>query len=385
MKAVPFLTVLAVLPVFLACKREPQPLPTDTVIYSAFTHMPLPSMDVAVNGVPSGATPEDGVVSTSGSFLSDIIVPTELQWSYEGTYRHEYETRVKQQYAATKIPTPNDSAGTAFLLSLQNGAGLLPSVEGGTLVSTYDQALAAIAFIATGHHEAAAAIFEFFDSQSASELQAAPGGFYQFRSPEGVPTGRRWMGDNAWLLIALNNYVHATHDHQFDPLANGLEQWLRTLVDTTDGGLWGGYDEQGNRIHKVTEGNIDAFAALYLDQQMRQGIASHLRSEKWDSIEGNFMAWPTNPNYTYALDCYTWGHNAFPQFNAVSRSEVSKFALQKTSAATGLLLEGYCFDEDLDVIWLEGTAQVASMYWVGADQELAEKVLAELDKASGIA
>lgn len=378
MKLLPLVAAVALV---FACKRAPVTVPTDILVYSANTKMPLPSMDVAINGVPSGETPEDGVVYFSGSFSSDIITPTEPHWNYEGTYRHEYESRIEQHYAATKIPSTNDSAGTAFLLSLQNSTGLLPSVEGGSLVSTYDQALAAIAFVVTGHHAAAANIFDYFAARVSSELQAAPGGFHQFRSPQGTPLGRRWMGDNAWLLIALNNYVHATHDHQYDALSDALEHWLYTLVDTADGGLWGGYDEQGNRIHKVTEGNIDAFAALFIDQEVRRGIAAHLRAEKYDSIEGNFMAWPTNPTYAYALDCYTWGHNAFPQFNPSARSYVSKFALQTTSAATGQTLHGYCFDEDLDVLWLEGTAQVAGMYWVGCDQQLAEQILAEMDLA----
>ena len=67
------------------------------------------------------------------------------------------------------------------------------------------------------------------------------------------------MGDNAWLLIALKNYPQSD---KYTGLIASLEFWLMSFNDETDYGLWGGYEANGDTIHKITEGNIDAFAAL---------------------------------------------------------------------------------------------------------------------------
>ena len=67
------------------------------------------------------------------------------------------------------------------------------------------------------------------------------------------------MGDNAWLLIALKNHPQSD---KYTALIASLEYWLMGLNDTVDNGLWGGFESNGDTIHKITEGNIDAFAAL---------------------------------------------------------------------------------------------------------------------------
>lgn len=377
-----YILFAAALLMISSCKREPKVYSADALVYSAHTKMPLMSMDFELAGTALGETCLEGTVEITSMFEDDTLRPTEPGFNYVKSYQHFSESydHFSVQFQATKTPTPLDSAATSFLSSLQNTLGILPSIENGTLVSTYDQALAAIAFVVVGEHQRAKEIFSYFESVRTSELEIAPGGFYQFRSPAGNPTGNRWMGDNAWLLIALNNYVHATNDHTFDALEQSLESWLRSLQDPADGGLWGGFDANGDTIHKITEGNIDAFAAIFVDQEFRKQVANHLYVSKWDSIEGNFMAWPTNPQYAYALDCYTWGHNAFPEFSGLARSYVSKFEVQATSSVTGELCQGYCFDEDLDVLWWEGTGQVAVMYWVGCDQQLAEENLQHMEK-----
>ena len=69
------------------------------------------------------------------------------------------------------------------------------------------------------------------------------------------------MGDNAWLLIALNNYYSWIDTDRYDALKNELESWIRSLQDV-DGGLIGGFNADGTEIGKITEGNIDAFNAV---------------------------------------------------------------------------------------------------------------------------
>ena len=115
--------------------------------------------------------------------------------------------------------------------------GLLESVENGNIVSLYDNALAALVFLTKNDIAKAEKIFDFFNSRIESELKKGVGGFSQLRDRAGVPNGHRWMGDNAWLLIALNNYKQKTTNTKYDELASALGTWLQALQDT-DGGLF---------------------------------------------------------------------------------------------------------------------------------------------------
>ena len=84
------------------------------------------------------------------------------------------------------------------------------------------------------------------------------------------------MGDNAWLLIALKNYEEATGTDKYATLIASLENWLIGLNDPVNNGLWGGFEANGDTIHKITEGNIDAFAALDGYTNIHRSILTHL-------------------------------------------------------------------------------------------------------------
>jgi hypothetical protein len=113
---------------------------------------------------------------------------------------------------------------------------------------------------------------------------------------------------------------------------------------------------------------------------IRASILRHLQADKWDAIDENLMAWPTNPPYKFALDCYTWGYCAFPDYTESARTKLTKFAVTKQSTKTGETISGYCFDEDQDVLWFEGTGQVAVAHWVAGDAQAASLVLDEMKK-----
>ena len=74
------------------------------------------------------------------------------------------------------------------------------------------------------------------------------------------------------------------------------------------------------------------------------------------------------------------GYCAFPNFDDAARAFYFAYEVSVTSTETGEAIDGYCFDEDQDVLWFEGTAQVAVMHWVAGDREKAEAVLDELKK-----
>ena len=264
--------------------------------------------------------------------------------------------------------------------NMQADNGLLESAEHTNFVSLYDNALAALVYIETGNLAKAEKIFDFFQARVNDELLKGNGGFYQFRNSFGEGGSRTWMGDNAWLLIALNTYHDNTNNGKYLDMALEIEQWLRTLQDI-DGGLWGGYNENGTIIPKVTEGMITAFNAVKGYDSFHQNILSFLKTERWDDQRKILMAWPTNPDYMYALDLHSLGSLIFDNYAATGLTEAARFLNTQTLTVNGTEISGYCFDEDKDVIWLEGTAQMAVAYNKIEDTKNANNIVTELEKS----
>ena len=378
MKSLSFSVLCALLIVSTSCQnRVDEPKDRRVYVIGRTSGLPMPSIEMNLNGQMHSFTNSNGFVEVPGLTESDTLEPVESGFEYTLVNELETDELLNLTYLATKQATEKDSLAIALLKDLQNPIGLLPSIPYGSLVSTYDQALAAIAFTLAGEYQRAAQIFDYFESRRVAELENGVGGFYQFRDPLGVPSGRRWMGDNAWLLIALKHYPYQDN---YTALITSLELWLVALEDAVEGGLWGGFDEQGDTIHKITEGNIDAFVALDGYTNFHRGILNHLVTEKWDSTDGNFIAWPTNPTYRFALDCNTWGFCSFPNFDDNARNSISRYALTVNSTSTSEEINGYSFDEDQDALWFEGTGQVAVMHWVAGDRVRALQVMSELSK-----
>ncbi|WP_339714392.1 hypothetical protein [uncultured Kriegella sp.] len=267
-----------------------------------------------------------------------------------------------------------------WLAKMQLPNGLLASTEHSDFVSLYDNALAALLFIENGETEKAERIFDFFQNKVDSELRNGTGGFYQFRDKNGKNGSRPWMGDNAWLLIALNNYHQTTGNKKYQGLARNLEDWIRTLQDD-DGGLWGGQNEDGSPIPKVTEGIITAFNAVKGFDNFHSNILSYLFKNRWHETKSIFTSWPENPTYLHALDLHALAQMIFEDFPKINleRTEALFFTTQ-WSTLTGQSVSGYCFDEDKDVVWLEGTGQMAAAYSEIGNNEKANALIRELEK-----
>ena len=214
-------------------------------------------------------------------------------------------------------------------------------------------------------------IFDFFNARIVSELQSGVGGFSQFRDRNGIPTGHRWMGDNAWLLIALNNYKSRTGNSTYDLLASEISSWLMSLQDV-DGGLFAGYNTDNSLMnYKVTEGNIDAFNAIDGFTAFHSQLLDFLEQDRWDAAENSLVAWPTNPPYLYALDLHPWSYLIFNNFPEATLINAQRFLTTQT-ATNGAQITGYCFDEDKDTVWPEGTGQMAVAFGIAGmnvDQE----------------
>jgi hypothetical protein len=271
----------------------------------------------------------------------------------------------------------------SWLCNMQQANGLIPSSEDGMHFSLYDNALAALAFSAYGDFGKAEKVFDFFNQRLESEFQESPGGFGQMRTSDGIPVDnkpRRWLGDNAWLLIALNNYQNLSGNTKYLNLSTALSNWIISLQDA-DGGIWGGFDENGKRISKIMEGNMDAFNAIPGYTTFHQKLISYLKNVRWDETEKLPIAWPENPKYRYALDNFAWGYCTFEDFPTEVLTNANRFLTTQKSSLTNQLISGYCFDEDRDVVWLEGTGQMAVAFIKAKKEEEAQKYLAEMEKA----
>lgn len=269
-----------------------------------------------------------------------------------------------------------------WLCNMQQQNGLLLSSEGGRYVSLYDNALAALAFISHGDLNKAEKIFDFFNSKLDSEFYQSPGGFGQLRTADGIPvenTPRRWLGDNAWLLIALNNYHNTAQNAKYQQLATALSNWIISLQDE-DGGVWGGFNEKGTRISKIAEGNIDAFNAVAGYQSFHKKLLAYLRNVRWEARNKIFVAWADNPAYRYALDLHSWSYCIFEDFPKEILTDAKRFETTRKSTVTMKLIRGYCFDEDRDVVWLEGTGQMIVAFQKANKEVQAQLYLLEMKK-----
>lgn len=276
-------------------------------------------------------------------------------------------------------PSPAVLKTMNWLIQIQQPNGLLESSENTNFVSLYDNALAALVFISEGELERAERIFDFFDQRRETELLQGNGGFFQFRDSTGENGNRSWVGDNVWLLIALNNYHKHTGNQKYAPLVQELETWVRSLQDL-DGGLWGGYNSDGTQIPKVTEGIITAFNAVAGYDAFHKNILAYLEKERWDLEAKTLIASPEIPAYNFALDLHSLGYSIFKDFPEEVLPMADKYLTEQIATVTGKEITGYCFDEDRDVIWLEGTAQMAFAFQLAGTQTVADGLLAEIEK-----
>jgi hypothetical protein len=290
---------------------------------------------------------------------------------------------LKTEKVEKKYISPNTALVYNWLINNQLENGLLETSENSNLVSLYDNALAVMAFSIMGDFDKAEKTLDYF-ADNIAEVKTAPGGFGQFRKKTGkLPAegSRRWMGDNAWLLLAINNYHSLAKNNKYHILAQELEAWLRSLQDK-DGGLIGGFEHDGRPITKVTEGMIDALNAVEGYDSFHSSLLAYLKTERWDAADGLLISWPDppHPNYKYALDLVTWGYCSLQDFPVSVLKEADRFLNSKTSTVNQAVIEGYCMDEDNDTVWFEGTGQMAVAFNTAGLFSEANKYLSEMER-----
>ena len=266
-----------------------------------------------------------------------------------------------------------------WMAHMQADNGLVESAEDSNFVSLYDNALAALAFLADGDMARAEMILDYFDQQLETEFYGNNGGFFQYRELSGENGSRIWMGDNAWLLLAVNNYHKTTNSDKYEELAFELENWLRSLQEE-DGGLKGGINEDGTLIPRVTEGIITAYNAVPGFDDFHKGILRFLEEQRWDVNEEVLITQTQNPAYNYALDLYSLGYMILEDFPVEVLTKANRFLNSQTSTIHGEEISGYCFDDDKDVVWLEGTAQMAMAFNAAAQAGNSQDIILNIEE-----
>lgn len=235
-------------------------------------------------------------------------------------------------------------------------------------------------FTITEDYSRAESIFDFFNNRINSELNNGVGGFSQFRDRNGIPNNHRWLGDNAWLLIALNNYKSFTGSSRYNLLSEQIKNWILSLQDS-DGGFFSGYGSDGAFLnYKVTEGNIDVYNAVLGYDSSYNKLLQFLGADRWNSNNGNLMAWPENPKYRYALDNHSWAYLIFKDYPINTLSSANRFKCIQTASINGNTINGYDTDEDRDAVFIEGTGQMALAFTLSGQKELSDFYLKELFK-----
>lgn len=265
-----------------------------------------------------------------------------------------------------------------WIVDNQLDNGLVRTTEISDYISLYDNALAAIVFSIYEDYDNAEAIFDFFDARIDTELNDEYGGFAQFRKPSGeiydAPIGRRWLGDNAWLLIALNFYHEKTSSETYQTLTDNIENYIRGL-QREDGGLDSGLDPSGRMMAPVTEAMIDSFSAIDFDEAFHNPLIEYLDETRYDYINKVYKAWPGNPDYEYALDVSSYGYLSWIKVD----DNPLEFADERFLFTLGDIT-GYCADEDLDAIFIEHSLQMATAYVAALEYEKATTILTEMEK-----
>jgi hypothetical protein len=378
-----FICILLAPLILAACTQEDAP--DEPKPYSVSGKV-VDAKGIGIRGV--AVTYQDGSVVTSqsgrwrieGLTSAQVIVPQDSNYVF--TPGSTQVDREKDEIIFTASPSRYNKERQIidWLAAQQLDNGLLESTEGNNVVSLYDQSLAAMAFMLDGQFDRAERIFDFFKERVGAELEAGPGGFSQFRDRLGRPNGNKWMGDNAWLLISLNHYKSMTGSHAYDGLATGISDWLTGLQDT-DGGLCAGYAADHSLLnYKVTEGNMDAFDAVKGYTSLHQDLLGFLERSRWDSNDKNLISWPENPPYRFALDNFSWAYCMFPEYPVATLASADRFLTTQTATINGVTVTGYDIDEDQEVIFLEGTGQMALAFALAGMEVEHAFYLDEMDK-----
>ena len=255
---------------------------------------------------------------------------------------------------------------------------------------TYDQAISAIAFTKSGD---AARARRIFDRMAA--LQESLG---YWRSAYYASTADVWewnidTGPIAWMVTAINYYEAKENDSRYAPVAEKAISWLETRIDSNPThGTYGALNLGENfwnipdpENHYGTEHQFDAYSAFKnrailttndnlktrLNSEARN-ILSYLVRAVWkgDHFERGF----DDPEVW--LDAQSWAPMALGATgpngeNFVSALNYAYDNMRRTIDYSSDVrsVNGFSYNNYQDTIWVEGTLQMAAVYYLFGDSE----------------
>ena len=280
---------------------------------------------------------------------------------------------------------------------------------------TYDNAVAALAFMAVGDRERARQIVDTLVAaqkrdryfQDGRIRNAYKGGRIDPKSnhfllpSEFDEATNSWQesefhvsthtGNVAWAMLALLGYYESYGQEEYLAAAISWGEWIEHNCRDEQGaggyvGGFTGWEERAKRLnYKSTEHNLDlyaAFARLYLitENPVWQQRANHAKQfvfAMWDRDAGKFWTGTEDDGATIyqeviPLDAQAWTPLALKQAGK-PYWRCLEYAEQHHQLAAG-----FDFNQDRDGVWYEGTAQMALAYQETNQPQKAQTVLAML-------
>lgn len=290
---------------------------------------------------------------------------------------------------------------------------------------TYDNAVAALAFMASGDQQRAQRIVDallyaqnhdrFYkdgrirNSYRAGKLASSDGrvllpGWYDTKE-------NRWVEDEfqvsthtgnvAWAMLALLGYYETYGGQPYLASAERMGEWVEQHCRDSRGvggyiGGYSGWEPSPNLLrYKSTEHNLDLYAAFWRLYSItgnsawkeRANAAKKFVLSMWDEEEGKFWTGTkldgvTVNRETIPLDVQAWAP-------LVLREEGKLYWQALNYAQKKLRVgDGFDFNQDRDRIWYEGTAQMAVAYQftgqLDKSKPLISTLLAAQDASGGI-
>ncbi len=269
----------------------------------------------------------------------------------------------------------------SFLKKQLSSFGLIKSYveEKDDFSYTYDNALAAMAFLSANDISSAKRIFDAFLKVSKRE---SVGFFDKYNSKDGsVSSGaRRNAGPNAYLLQAMNLYYAKTGDDLYRDLSAKIADFLIGLQDD-DGGVFG----RSGVSWKSTENNMGIFVGIHnfgvlykLDRYIDKAkiIKSFLEDECWNTI--NFLC--GEADFTEVTDVQSLGVLVFGAEYSSGLYWIYEKTLNTQKLGDGVEVTGFDCNNDRDTIWTEATLQMALAFFVAKDMPAYKKFKTECEK-----
>lgn len=243
---------------------------------------------------------------------------------------------------------------------------------------TYDNALAAMAFISAKDFNSAKKILDAFVSIGPKPDE---GGFVEcYNSRNGEFKGTPSVGPNVYLIQAMNLYFLKTADPRYNATARTIADYVLSLQDT-DGGIFGAKGV----TWKSTENNLGALSAIHnlgkvqnLDSYLEKAalIGSFLKKECWDGTR--FLTGENDP--MIVTDVQTLGALVLGR----SYKNGIYWLQQKTRTTKPctdkIKMTGFDFNSDIDTIWTEGTLQATLAFFAVGDKKNYKFYKAEAEK-----